>query len=580
MFSFAWVGASETAFDPAVHGREDEDVFSLSIDHSEGDFAMLSVEIRNPRRRLLAGPSIWVWLSHNGQPLFFGRLVAIPASMEAELVRLNFIARPVGFAEAKRALAETLRVAPFWDPVWIAPERVDDPDTVLEARPEIWHIDRLTHAVSVSSIISGEDGLLDLAEGDFAYDSLDVQYGAAPVRRVRVEAEVSWNQTAEGQMDISALLRSAFGGAIASFTGQGLEADWPREGANLRGGWEVARSELYRLDGVSRSIGFKDVAVTAVQPAQGEAGSRAEDIFAPPVLARFYRWEFGARMLLGYSASRQRIELARFTLAGGVQRVFSEPGDEEELILSLASQRVVEPIDAGGAMPLRVSWAPAYFRTSRGMDSLGYLVSLARAKMLARARAVKIEVAVPLATALGLSCRMSARITDPRLPGGSAVGKVSAYRIVASGDGAQYGIVTVACTIGTGGAVEPLAGEPSWSDGGYSSGYEAMAGQTFDVVPGEVTIGSLDGVPIADDGIDFGAMTPAANVRRLEVTNGPSEQAAVLSARFPDVPAAVEALNAKHTRVWLDLRPLAGGPFVTEYPVAVSDLTVPMTMEL
>ncbi|MGR3593109.1 MAG: hypothetical protein ACU0B9_07340 [Limimaricola soesokkakensis] len=580
MFDFAWVLPSETAFDPAVHDHEDEDVFAFQIDHAEGDFPMLSIEIRNPRRQLLAGEAIWAWLSRDGVPLFFGRLVAIPEEMEAEIVRLSFIARPAGYPDIKRALAQTLRVAPYWDPVWITPERVDDPDTVLEARTQIWHIDRVSHAVTVSDIISGEDGTIALGEADYAYDSLDVQFGSPPVRRVRVDAEISWDQIGRGSIDVTRDIRSAFGGSVASYTGQGLEADWPGPGVNLRGGWTVERSELRRVDGVSRPVVYRDVAVSSIKPRSEDEGAKAEAFRSMPYRARFYRWEFIPRMALAYDVSRARTEQLRFTLAGDVQRVFSEPGDEEEIILSLASQRVAESIDPGGAIPLRATWAPAYTRTDRGMDSLRYLVSLARAKLLARARAVEVRVAVPLDTALGFSCRQNVTITDPRLPAGSATGKISSYRIVVSGDGAQYGEVTISCTIGTGDAVTAVPGVPTWSEEDYASGYQVRDGETVDVVPGQVTVESTGGAGLQDDGIDFSDMSAATNIRRLDVENGPDAQEAVLDTRFPDVPAAVEELNRNHTRVWMDLRPLTGGPFLSDYSVRVSQLAVPMTMEL
>ncbi len=44
-FQFAWVGPAETAFGPE-HAREDEEVFAFSLEHTEGDFATLSIDIR------------------------------------------------------------------------------------------------------------------------------------------------------------------------------------------------------------------------------------------------------------------------------------------------------------------------------------------------------------------------------------------------------------------------------------------------------------------------------------------------------------------------------------------------------
>jgi hypothetical protein len=65
-FNFAWVDASETTFDPSVHNREDEDVFGFTVEHSEGDFAGLEIEIRNPRVGLLApARKVHAFLSYN-----------------------------------------------------------------------------------------------------------------------------------------------------------------------------------------------------------------------------------------------------------------------------------------------------------------------------------------------------------------------------------------------------------------------------------------------------------------------------------------------------------------------------------
>ena len=80
-FFFAWVDAG-TAFDPGTHNREDEKVVRWRVEHLEGEFATLSIDIRNPRIGLLnAGRKLWAWLAWDNAgtsvPLFFGRLVAL-----------------------------------------------------------------------------------------------------------------------------------------------------------------------------------------------------------------------------------------------------------------------------------------------------------------------------------------------------------------------------------------------------------------------------------------------------------------------------------------------------------------------
>jgi hypothetical protein len=116
----------------------------------------------NPRIGLLnSGRQQWGWLSwddgtSNGLvPLFYGRLVGVPQDMQNEVVRLQFIGRPLDYEAQKEALAETLRVAPYWDQIWLSEDARLDPDTVLESRAALWHIDRITHDVTVSDILTG-----------------------------------------------------------------------------------------------------------------------------------------------------------------------------------------------------------------------------------------------------------------------------------------------------------------------------------------------------------------------------------------------------------------------------------------
>ena len=58
---------------------------------------------------------------------FRGRLVGIPTSIFEELVTLEFVARPFDVVAQKEALADTLRVLPFYDEVVIDKERRNDP---------------------------------------------------------------------------------------------------------------------------------------------------------------------------------------------------------------------------------------------------------------------------------------------------------------------------------------------------------------------------------------------------------------------------------------------------------------------
>ncbi|HUF25356.1 MAG TPA: hypothetical protein VMM18_00140, partial [Gemmatimonadaceae bacterium] len=342
--------------------------------------------------------------------------------------------------------------APWWDPVWIRDERLDDPDTVLEARTQLWHIGRVTHALTVSDILAGEAGTVEISEHDYA--SLGIAYGSPPVRRARVDAEVSWEQTASGTLDVSGALIAAFGVAgspahvISSWTGQGLEEDWPEKGDDLNGGWSVGRATLARADGVWREPRYRDVHVgNGVRLDDGIEGDAAEAFVSAPVTARFFLWEFSPRLVLAYGVSRSRVERLTFEITADVQPVFAEPGDEEEIVIALGSRNIGEEID--GVLPIGDPRRSAYLRTDRGRRSIDYLIALARAKLLARARAAEVKVVVPFAEAVGLSSRHSATIIDDRIPDGSATGKVIHYALRADGVGEDKSVTrAVIYTIG------------------------------------------------------------------------------------------------------------------------------------
>jgi hypothetical protein len=119
---FVWADPAETTFVEATHAREDEDVFAFELTQSEGDFAQLSVTLRNPRAGFLRPDrKQWAWLSARMPdssiiPLFFGRLIGVPSNVFGELVTIEFVARPADFLARKTALADALRVLPHPEP--------------------------------------------------------------------------------------------------------------------------------------------------------------------------------------------------------------------------------------------------------------------------------------------------------------------------------------------------------------------------------------------------------------------------------------------------------------------------------
>ncbi|TIW11295.1 MAG: hypothetical protein E5V66_14115 [Mesorhizobium sp.] len=583
MWFFAWVDETETTFG-LEHQVEDEEIVSISLTHKEGAFATLDLTVRNPRTGLLApGRKQWAWLSwHDGNnptagviPVLFGRLVGVPQAVQGNAVVLTIMARPSAYDALKRALAETMKVAPNWDPMFINADSRDDPDTVLEGYTSAWHIDRVDLSVSASDILNGEDGLLDFGD-DFTRDSFTIDPGEPPLTSIRMLAEINWAQAATGTVDFTKQLVDAFtlagsgdGHSIKSLTGDGLMQDFPEEGDRIGGGWTFGDCSITRTDGVVVPEDFHQVVMT-----NGTG--------------QFPVWAMFPVLKADYDVSRNRQETLSFTLVADCQAILTEPGGQDVQEIKVSGD-ADEPVDEpttdfpDGAPPILDVRRRAYLPTERGRRSIDFLVCLARRAILERSRAVSIGFSVPLSADLiaNLSCRRNARVVDPRIPGGEATGKIIGYVVTVS-NGAPLASITIGCSVGKGNMVTTVPGDPTYVEEGYvEDGYQAYAGRTVMPVAGEVTL-SEDYLLVQpnDDGIDFFTMDPATLVDQMTIINPIGAQRTVLNAFQPDIAAAMNALNQVITEVDGDLKVLKGGPFVTDYPLTVSALMVPKTIDL
>jgi hypothetical protein len=264
---------------------------------------------------------------------------------------------------------------------------------------------------------------------------------------------------------------------------------------------------------------------------------------------------------IGYSSSE---------IAAPVDPADSESGSESEL--------------AAGEFPPRDPRSGVYFATERGAQSIEYLIAVARARLAAAARAVLITVEIPfqLGVAFGLSCRQSALLTDPRLPGGQASGKVMSYTLASRGDGGdQTCRIQMGCTIGRGGTVSAIEGTPTYCDADYvGNDYQRYEGHYVVPVAGEVAYESQLGLPGNDDGVDFNLLTKNNIVTSFTRTGTPAEQEAVIGVGEDDPNTVFEKLDTVPTTFTVVLKDLTGGPFETLYEVATTQLKLPKTIDL
>jgi hypothetical protein len=619
---------SNAPFDPAAHARFDEDIVSVEIAQEEGGLATLRVSLKNPNVGLLAtGRNLWAWLSWDSawpsgtpdiQPLFNGRLIGVPRLQAGELVDLEFLARPDDMNAQKTALADSLKVLPYYDPVWYASSTATSSatnDTVLEAYSALWHIDRTTLALSTSDVLVGEDGIIDIGEDASLYDAFSLSYGQPPVIATSVTGTVTWQQQAAGRVDVTSEIVAAFhnagsywqygfankpysegGGALIQVMGDGLASDWPRAGTSIGSGWSLSTG----TDAGGMPLNYIYLAtwytpVNYVVTFEGHTyptfhlGATLDEtnlaVYLSPVSSftvDFPLNVYKIKMTLDYKADRKRTETVTAVMLAGLQATLSDPAEQDREALSYSSEYVGQAVDLDHSVPIGNVAYRSYFQTARGAQSFEYLLLAARAKMRARARAVDIAFAVPWAQALGITLRNSVRLTDRRLPGGIATGKVKSYKLTCSSDGVMRGDFTIGCPIGTGDGTAPQAGVPVYVDPGYVvDGYEMVEGQQ--IVAGndaDFAYETLDDFAISDDNLDLTYLTAAKAVIDCRVLNGLLVQLTALSATQGTTTDPRTATADEKTTVTLDLQPLQGSEFHTDFYPAVTELLLPKGIDL
>lgn len=621
----------DSAFDPAVHDRFDADVLDIDLTHEEGSFAALSIRIKPTAAGLgllAIGRYVWCWLSWDQAwtpggtatpdlvPLFNGRLIGVPKLESGEIIQLGFLARPDDFSAQKLALANSLSVLPYYDPVWLATNV--STDTVLETYSALWHVDRATLGVTISDLLQGEDGTITVGEDTAIYDNFSMTYGQPPLVAVTVSGTVTWQQQATGFLDVTEAIVSAFGeegspwknsfaapggatgvgggGLIASLAGDALQQDWPKPGTSIGGGWSLSSYDdssgaplcycwnaVYPI-GWLRAKTF-NVTISAQMPSTTTPSDSA--LVTSPYSTFTYSFPltiFNIRMVLRYEADRKRTETVTAVLAGDVQRLLSDSAENDRETVEFTSEYVGQGVDPGGEIPIGNVSYRSYFQTDRGAHSFEYLLLAARAKLRARARAVDVTFAVPWRDALGIGLRNSVTLFDRRLPGGSATGKVKSYTLSVSG-GRMFGSFTIGCSIGNGVPSAAVIGQNAYVDDGYVDyGYQVMAGGQTMLLDDELAYQGLDEFAIDDDGLDLSGLSIRNAVNLCAVTNGLTVQLQKLAPYQNTVtPTAGDPGNVIReysTQVTLDMKPVQGSEFHTEFFPAVSALALPKTIDL
>jgi hypothetical protein len=387
-FTFAYCNPGDP-WNAVTMDRFDESIFSFKINHEEGQHPTLDLTIRNPRIGLL-NPSrqLWAYLGYRHStdgliPIFHGVLVGIPTNMFKELITLQFLARSHTFIADKQTVAETMKVAPYYDPLWLDDSQRDQPDSILEGWSALWHIDRLTLATTASDVLVGEDGTVTFLESDAFYDSVGMSLDQPPLVNVRVEANVKWTQRASGYITGIPPVN------IASYTGGSFLSDWPKPGTSLGGGYRVETSwtaDTYHIE-QTPTMSWHSNYHAGENPGQCGTESASTSSSGPALLTPKYLsvvlteywksgvcfpdsdppqnipaevnitgvivpvWYVNGTMTLRYDAERDYGEYLSFDMIANVQGILASPTvDQDTELLTLNS------VDLGIPLPQVKNW--------------------------------------------------------------------------------------------------------------------------------------------------------------------------------------------------------------------------------
>jgi hypothetical protein len=138
----------------------------------------------------------------------------------------------------------------------------------------------------------------------------------------------------------------------------------------------------------------------------------------------------------------------------------------------------------------------------------------------------------------------------------------------------------MACTVGKGESLSPQEGVPVYADEYVLADYQQTANGQIGFLSGDIVYGA----PVVEadgyDGVDFFNMNADDVIADLTLYNDVNEQRAIVTMIWPDINDVVAALARAPTQIDMTLVPLEGGPFRTDYSLAVAPLMVQKTIDL
>jgi len=559
-------------------------IFDLEISQEENCFARARLVV-DVLALLPASGTEAVIHGEDKEIFFTGSLVGAPVKVEGDLAKIELLAKPMDFLDKIAALQKESRVPPYWDDLWIRPEKHNDFQEIQDARTTSLYCDPRTGELSQSEWFEGKKTLS--VEQNFFPDSLQVKRVGIPLQSCTIHVHAHWIQSESGISSLSSPIRRAFPHfKVSTYTKKSIFKKWPEQGKRLgRSGLWIVKSELKPM-----------VPPSALYPLYSPPIPLAED-GDPLKPYHVKRYWFKPTLWVGWQIQQKRKETLSITLLHNTQPFF--PGKEEHKTIEFTLQNInpdpkayVWRPDAfygeganvsykNGIYKCKVShrsrlsfeedqdfWnfkkafhtplgdpaRSSFFLTDRGYIAAEHAMERAKVVLAKSARCLEVSFEGPWEALKKVTTDTSVTLSDPRLPGGKVHGKVVKYALVAlSETGERFVRVTLLCALGLGKVEMPdLKSTPAYTSEGYCEDIYQVHENALRHTPSGLRYFRYDDQGPSD------RFKSGHLLRRVELINGPDAQETEMRGYAYTSPSALKkALSKKPTRLRLyfnDLR--------------------------
>lgn len=454
-------------------------IFNLKISQAENNFAKARLVLDALVSLPQAGTE-GVIIQENNEVLFKGLLIGSFVKIDGAFGDIELIAKPLNFLDKISELQKISRVQPYWDGLWIRPDRHNYFQEIQDVRAASLFCDRRTGELSLSDWFEGRN-IIKICRKFFPA-SLQIKLIKQPLQSCTVNVHAHWIQWAQGISNLGPHIRKAFPNRkMSTYTERAILEKWPEPRKRLgRSGFWILKSELKPM------IPTSPLYPTYSPPILlGEEGSK---------IYRAKRYWFKPTLWVRWQARQKRRETLSLTLRHDFQPLF--PGEGEHTIIEYTLQNINPDPEAypwqpeyfyregtkvayqNGIYkcksahsskitfeedkdlwifkklfhtPLGYPARSSFFLTDRGYQAAEHAMERAKVILAKSARCLEVSFEGSWEELKEVTTDTSIILSDPRLPGGEVKGKVVKCVLIAKGEtGERIVQVTILCAAGTG----------------------------------------------------------------------------------------------------------------------------------